>query len=62
MYNNISTSQQDMALIVEDDRSSYDFGMDGIDDLEGLGHRCQEVNMDIEMKERRFWLLPLQTQ
>jgi len=51
-----------MALSVEVDRSFYDFGMDGIDDLEGLRHRCQEVNMDIELKERRSWLLPLQTQ
>jgi hypothetical protein len=35
--------------------------MDGIDDLEGLVHRRQEVNMDIEMEERRSRLLPDKT-
>lgn len=45
----------------DDDRAFYDFDRDGIDDLEGLVHRRQEVNMDIEMEDRRSCLLPDKT-
>jgi hypothetical protein len=35
--------------------------MDAIDNLEGLLYWRQVVNMDIEVEERRSWLLPLKT-
>ena len=61
MYNNIISPQQDMGRSVKDNRASCSIDIHRIVDPDGQAYWRQEINLDVEMDERRTWLLPLNT-